>query len=268
MGTWPHCFLGVLFPLLVRGIEVGLFPGPVGRASAQLPLAVGGQAVLLLIILLGGRRLRRRRLRLLVCAPSSLAGLRAQLRGGRTVVTILVVAAGFPLQDAAEVGVIVFLAPSGRPAHQPGKVLLLVGPSPGRAVGPAPLRVRQRLPVAPAALGVVFLHGAVLVGQGPAAPAVRLGALQAPQQLLAVRPPRPLAVGLGKGRQLVHGHGRHAHRETLTGQHLRLGSLLAGRGRSRLVAISFTLTSSNDTSRFPVSLQPLSPAKQSKSGRK
>uniref|UniRef100_A0A8C5IJK7 Secreted protein n=1 Tax=Junco hyemalis TaxID=40217 RepID=A0A8C5IJK7_JUNHY len=244
MGTWPHCFLGVLFPLLVRGIEVGLFPGPVGRASAQLPLTVGRQAVLLLLVLLRGRRLRRRRLRLLafvgggrrpgvVGAASPLAGLRAQLRGGGTVVTALVVAPRFPVQDAAEVGVIVFLAPSGRAAHQPGKVLLLVGAPAGRAVGPAPLRVRQRLAAGPAALAVVFLHGAVLAGQGPAAPAVRLGALEAPQ-LLAVRPPRPLRllpVGLGKGRQLVHGHGRHAHREALTGQHLRLGSLLAATGR-------------------------------------
>ena len=49
--------------------------------------------------------------------------------------------------------------------------------------------------------------------------------------LVAVRPAGPRAVGVGKGRELIHGDGRHPSGEVLPGQHLRFGALLAvGRG--------------------------------------
>lgn len=86
---------------------------------------------------------------------------------------------------------------------------------------PPAVRVGQG-PRAAAARPIVLLQRAVLV-EAPAARASERPAAPASEPLfVAVRPTGPRAVGVGKGRELIHGDGRHPSGEVLPGQHSHL----------------------------------------------
>uniref|UniRef100_A0ABI7WUT5 Uncharacterized protein n=1 Tax=Felis catus TaxID=9685 RepID=A0ABI7WUT5_FELCA len=230
----PHSFLGgLLLPLLLRVAVVGQVAAAVGRASAQLALAVGRQRVVVVVV---GRvvvvALRRGRLvgagrRPGVVGGAATAELRAQPgRGLEAAAAAGALGPRLALQAAGAGRVLVLGRGARRPAHQArqGRV---VGPPARGAGGPGAARVAQGLPAA-AARPVVLLGRVVLV---EAPEGVRLRALEAaaaPRLVaVAVGPAGARAVRVGEGGQLVHGDGRHPGGEVLPGQHLGLGALLA-----------------------------------------
>uniref|UniRef100_A0A8C8ZGC1 Uncharacterized protein n=1 Tax=Prolemur simus TaxID=1328070 RepID=A0A8C8ZGC1_PROSS len=231
----PHGFLGgLLLPPLLRVAVEGRVAAAVGRAAAQLQLAVGRQRVVgrvpLLVLRLA--RLVGAGRRPGVVGGAARAELRAAL-GRRLQAAAAAGALGprLPLQRAARERVLVLGRGARRPAQQPRQVRVLGRPPARGAVGPAAVGVGQRLAAA-AARAVVLLRRAVLV-EGPVRPG--LGALEAAPAAglvaVAVGPAGPRAVRVREGRQLVHGDGRHAGGEVLPRQHLGFGArLAAGRG--------------------------------------
>uniref|UniRef100_A0A9L0RK17 Uncharacterized protein n=1 Tax=Equus caballus TaxID=9796 RepID=A0A9L0RK17_HORSE len=238
----PHAFLGgLLLPPLLRVAGVGQLAAAVGRAAAQLALAVGRQRVVGRVLLVAGRRagLVGGRGRPGVVGGAARAEPRAQ--PGRRLEAAAAAGAlgpGLALPRAPARRVLVLGRRARRAAHQArqGRV---VGRPPARgAVGPGALRVAGRLAAA-APRPVGLLQRAVLV---EASQRPRLRALEAAPApglvAVAVGPAGPLAVGVGEGRQLVHGDGRHAGGEVLPRQHLGFGSLLAAGGRDTAPAPS------------------------------
>uniref|UniRef100_A0A8D1G5A3 Uncharacterized protein n=1 Tax=Sus scrofa TaxID=9823 RepID=A0A8D1G5A3_PIG len=232
----PHRLLGgLLLPLLLGVAVIGQVAAAVGRTPAELTLAVGRQRVVgrILLVALGRARLVGGRRR-----PGGVVGgaARAELRtqlGRRLEAAAAAGALGprLPLQAAAPERVVILGRGTRRAAHQARQVCVVRRPPARRAVGPAAVGVCQRLPAA-APLAVVFLQGAVLV-EAPMRPRLRaLEAAPAPGLVaVALRPAGPRAVGVGEGRQLVHGDGRHPGGKVLPRQHLGFGTLLAaGRG--------------------------------------
>nr|BAC27046.1 unnamed protein product [Mus musculus] len=270
MGVSPHGFLGgLLFPPLLRVAVEGQVTPTVGRApaqlsAAQLQLAVGWQRVLIrrvvLVFALAGPSFvcGWRRPGVLGCAAR--AQLRAQL--GRRLQAAPAAAALRPrlaLQHAAQVRVIVLGRGARGPAHQARQRRILWRPAACGcgAVGPATLPVSRRL--ATASAPVVLIQRAVLV-EGTVGP--RLRALEAAPRprlvAVAIGAPRPLAVRVCEGCQLVHRHGRHARGKVLPRQHLRFGALLAA-GRWSLV-IAWKPCSAPLEFQGPRCILPLSPA--------
>uniref|UniRef100_A0A4W2GKB7 Uncharacterized protein n=1 Tax=Bos indicus x Bos taurus TaxID=30522 RepID=A0A4W2GKB7_BOBOX len=214
----PHRLLRrcLLLPLLLRVAVVGQVAAAVGRAPAELELAVGRQRVVGRVLLVVWRRAR------LVGGRRRPGVLRRRLEAAA--------AAGalwphLPLQPGPAKRVVVLGRGARRAAHQARQVRVVRRPPARGAVGPAAVRVGQWLPAA-APRPIVLLQRAVLV-EAPVRPRLRaLEAAPASEVLLvAVRPAGPRAVGVGKGRELIHGDGRHPGGEVLPGQHLRFGAL-------------------------------------------
>uniref|UniRef100_A0A8C3WVQ0 Secreted protein n=1 Tax=Catagonus wagneri TaxID=51154 RepID=A0A8C3WVQ0_9CETA len=228
----PHRLLGgLLLPLLLRVAVEGQVAAAVGRPPAELALAVGRQRVVGRVVLVALGRARPvggRRRPGGVVGGAARAELRAQL--GRRLEAAAAAGALGPrlaLQAAAPERVVVLGRRARRAAHQARQVSVLGRPPARGAVGPAAIGVGQGLPAA-APRPVVLLQGAVLV-EAPVRS--RLRALEAAPTpglvAVALRPAGPWAVGVGEGRQLVHGDGRHPGGKVLPRQHLGFGTLLA-----------------------------------------
>uniref|UniRef100_A0A8C6DZU7 Uncharacterized protein n=1 Tax=Moschus moschiferus TaxID=68415 RepID=A0A8C6DZU7_MOSMO len=207
---------------------VGQVAAAVGRAPAELELAVGRQRVVRRVLVVARRRARlvggRRR-------PGVVGGAtRAELRAPLRRCLEAAAAAGalrphLPLQPGCAERVVVLGRGARRAAHQARQERVVRRPSARGAVGPAAVRVGQGLPAA-APRPIVLLQRAVLE-EAPVRPRLRaLEAAPASELLfVAVRAAGPRAVGVGKGGELIHGDGRHAGGEALPGQHLRFGAL-------------------------------------------
>uniref|UniRef100_A0A8C0R6A9 Uncharacterized protein n=1 Tax=Canis lupus dingo TaxID=286419 RepID=A0A8C0R6A9_CANLU len=237
----PHGLLaGLLLPLLLRVAVIRQVAAAVGRAPAQLALAVGrqrvvgGVVVVVVVVVLRRGRLVGGGRRPGVVGGAAAAELRAQ--PGRRLEAAAAAGAlgpGLALQAAGAGRVLVLGRGARRAAHQ-ARQRRVVGPPARGAGGPGAARVAQRLPAAAAA--VVALGRAVLEEAPERARLRALEAAAAPRLVaVAVGPAGARPVRVGEGGQFVHGDGRHPGGEVLPGQHLGLGALLAaGRGhRSR-----------------------------------